>query len=218
MSAGGFERLILRVVDLVNRRRPLGSRVRDSMASKSSRDALLQGARLAADRGLTVGNLAEISLRLSDSRFAINARGAWFSSLTDDDLLVVSVSGDWASDPSRLPEHLDWHRRIYRTTAAKAVLLCQPTIATAAAMEGLLPQGHWLIDARKAVGEVQCVDPGDRELERALKAGVAVMLLRGYGVLAWGEAIDQVLARVESLERLYAVGRAAKTIRSERGV
>lgn len=210
MSLESFNNRILRVVDLVNQWHPLGSRTRDAIAPSKLREALRRSALLAAERGLVAGILGEISQRLSGGKFLMTANGAWFSQLSDEDLLIVSISGDWASERSKLTSHAEWHREIYRSTKANAILLAQPVATTLLAAEGTLPDDLLLVDAGEVLGDMRCVDPKGVGISYAFDADVGILLIRGKGVLAWGEGVAQVIGSVELVERWCTITIASR--------
>jgi ribulose-5-phosphate 4-epimerase/fuculose-1-phosphate aldolase len=207
-----LNRRILRVVELVNQWRPLGSRTRDAIAPNKLREALRHAALLVAERGLVAGTLGEISMRLSGGKFLLTAKGTWFPQLSDDDLLVVSISGDWTSERSKMTPHAEWHREIYRSTEANAILLGQPVSTTLLAAEGLLPDDRLLIDAYEVLGEVCLGDPINVEIAKDLDTDVGILLLPGKGVLAWGDSVDQVISAVELLERWCELTIASRSL------
>jgi ribulose-5-phosphate 4-epimerase/fuculose-1-phosphate aldolase len=168
--------------------------------------------RLAADRGLTAGTLAEASRRLDEEKFIITALGCWAANINEEDLKIASTNDRWVVDQETMPRHAAWHRLLYRETAAGAVLLSQPAAALVIAARRLSPAPELLADAAADIGEISIFEPGAWEElaqeigedETTLKQIISerhALLLSGSGLLTWGETLEQAVARAEAVER-----------------
>lgn len=188
----------------------LGRRVRETVVPRRTRELFVSQVRLAAERGLTAGTLAEASLRLDEHRLLITAPGSWAASFGEDDLRIGALHEHKSLAQEEMPPHANWHRAIYLATDAMAVLLSQPPAALAAAACRSLPAPELLEDAARDLGPLALLEitnptvssPDDDGLDFSpLVEGRRALLLPGYGVLSWGDDLPQAIARAEMVDR-----------------
>lgn len=189
-----------RVAMLVSSQSKVDTKTRDVILPRAVRKSLVEAAQLAANRRLAVGTLAEISLRLPAGKMAINRSETWFANAADEDFTAVSLTREKAFITSQTPaQHASWHRVVYASTPAQAVFLCQPAAALRAAERQLALQPLLFQDAARLVGEVAYALPQEADIRAAVGDHRAV-LIRGIGLLVWGETPVQVLSQAEIIE------------------
>ena len=167
------------IVMLVNGQRRVSDKTRRALVPSKLRTELVDAAKRAAERGLVVANLSEISARVGGGRLVINRQGAWLADLSAGDLAVLPARSDRSILGLAPSRHAAWHRLIYESTEAAAVLLCQPASALLAAGLNRSP------DPADLVGDLMVVEPQDRTIKAALE-GRSALLIRGHGLLVWG--------------------------------
>lgn len=193
-------------------RRGLDAHLRDTLIPRRTRETFLAAVRTAADRGLMVGTLSEASMRLGKDKFILTARECRAATITENDLKVAAFHDHWVTERETLPQFEGFHRLLYRKTTAGAALLVQPAAALAMAARRAAPSPHLLIAAAADIGELiiyeidwhqdtpDTVWPADPALETFLSDRSA-LLLPGYGLLTWGEDLNQAIARAETIDR-----------------
>ena len=179
----------------------VGRNVRDTLATDKIRQQMVADGILAAEKGLTVGGLSEASLRLSPEKLLVTKAGSWFTQLSDDDLIIASLDPYWAIDGQQTPKHWSWHRAIYESFPdVGAVFFGQPTEATTMAAMADLPDQKLLIDASETVGGIAHARPEKTTIvEKATSS--SVILISGYGVLAYGSNLQHAILRTEIVNR-----------------
>jgi ribulose-5-phosphate 4-epimerase/fuculose-1-phosphate aldolase len=187
------------IVMFVNSQRKIDAKTRKAFIPSTTTKALIEVAHLTAERRLAVDYLAEISVRLTGDKLAINIEDSKFSRLSENDFTVASLTHDRILTNIAPSRHLKWHRQAYITTPAGAVLLCQPVSAVISARLALLPDPELLVDAAQVIGTVGCVPPEDEAIQRALSEHRAI-LIKGYGLLVWGRDPFDVLALAEIID------------------
>ncbi|MCE1253582.1 MAG: class II aldolase/adducin family protein [Anaerolineae bacterium] len=193
-------------VSLVNSQQKVEVKTRDILVPRLLRKSLIEIAHQASNGGLSVGLLEEISARITDERFVINALNTSFKFLDDDDFIIADVQGLNVNEELQPARHMLWHRFVYKNTPAKYVLYCQPRYATGFANQMLLPQAQFLADAADSVGGITCVLPEDNLVRDSIIHHHAV-LIKGHGLLVWAEDVKQILARAEVVERWCVLSR-----------
>lgn len=201
--SSAFERMMKfssKVAMLVSSQNKVDTRTRDAILPRLVRKSLVEAAQLAADRRLAVGTLAEISLRLPGEKIAINRAETWFARAADEDFTVASLTHARALIASQIPApHLAWHLLIYNATPAEALFLCQPVAVLRVAEKQVALDPNLLLDAAQVVGDVGYVLPQETDIQLAAGAHRAVMI-RGIGLLVWGEDPLQVISLAETID------------------
>ncbi|MFH0847273.1 MAG: class II aldolase/adducin family protein [Chloroflexota bacterium] len=173
------------------------------------RDELKKFGRLLAEKGLTWGRSGNLSLRLGESSFLINARGSDLGTLGGDELTVCRIGNDrWeGTKPPSIEKEL--HRLIYqRQEGAKAIVHAHPFYATLISCTQTPLNTDLFPEAMAYLGDVVRVTyahPGSRELAQAVAEKAAsseVLLLENHGTLVWGSSLDEAMLKTETLELL----------------
>lgn len=202
-----------KVAMLVSSQHKVDAKTRDVFLPRALRKTLAETARLAADRRLAFGTLAEISLRLPGDKMAINRAGTWFASTNEEDFIAVSFTHDRAMITSQPPAaHAQWHRLIYTSTPAEAVFLCQPEGVLQIAEMQLTLNPDLLPDAAKIAGDLPYTLPADVTLQ-SIACDYRVILIKGIGLLMWGEGVIQTVSLAETIEHWCQLQLAGERIR-----
>ncbi|GHJ35717.1 class II aldolase/adducin family protein [Streptomyces sp. TS71-3] len=183
------------------------------------------GCRILAHRGLAEDILGHISLRDDDGTLHIRCRGPRERGLlfTDPgDVWRVGLDGDTdLPDGYRVPNELPIHREVLRARPdAQAVVHIHPPNVVAADLAGLTLRpivGAYNIPAmRMALDGIPVYPRGvlitrpdlGREVATAL-AERPVCILRGHGIVAIGETVQQAVVRALTVESLAKMTLAA---------
>jgi ribulose-5-phosphate 4-epimerase/fuculose-1-phosphate aldolase len=176
---------------------------RDQLLLKGEqRQQFMAAARQVTTNRLALGSLAELSIRLPPNTLAITAGHSHLASLTEADIITGSIKTDEPLEAAA--PHLQWHRRLYRETAAEAVLLAHPPHALALANAGLLPDPQAMPAMWDVVGGAKLL-PAAADSPDELSAAPFeqhVILLPHRAALIWGDSLSDVIARAEALEYL----------------
>ena len=155
---------------------------------------------------------------LADKAVQISKRDAMLGRLVDADLLEISLEGD---APDAAPEDLLIHRAIYRNPAATAVIHARPaaTMALALLEDRLSPANSEGADAfgtvavaisQRPFGSTEVADLMGQMLKDA-----RIAVLRGRGVFAWGDDLDEALHMVSLLEEMCRVALIYRSLSRE---
>ena len=115
---------------------PQRTRDRDALI-----DELIETGRDAVGRGLVLASAGNLSVRISDTEFAVSASGTWLDRLTRDDFAVLSVADDEDGSPrdGGPKPSSEWklHHRAYRARPdIECVLHLHPRTAVVLASLG----------------------------------------------------------------------------------
>lgn len=199
-----YKHLTNSLVRRVNAQRGMNNRLRDAVLPRGVRKSFVQMARLAAERQLAVGILAEASQRVPGNKFAITAVHTWFANLEEDDLVVAALNENWQLTADQLPAQANWHRTIYKNTSAQAILLSQPVAGTAVANQPQKFTPEILAGAASSVGGLATC-PADTQQIGVLTGQHQVLLVANVGVLAWGDSLAQAIAITETVNRMCEI-------------
>ena len=193
------------MVNLVNSPGKTQRIMRDATVSRMILKDFFDAAQIMDAKKYFAGSLGEISLRASGGKMLVSSRGFPLGRLNEAAMLTVGLQGNWKTTGLNLPEHAGWHRAVYANSGAKVAVLCQPVNACIMANKGRLPDKDVFIEAEQWLRDVQLVRPHELRLDAALPAK-GTLLVVGVGVFAWGEETNELLARLELLERCCEIG------------
>lgn len=163
--------------------------------------------------GLVSSHTGSMSLRQGD-RAIISRRTARLGRLTAEDLIEIEIDGEC---PPEAPEDALIHQAIYRSTDAKAVIFARPpsTMAIALVDDRLSPangEGADLGTAPVLLSQRPLHSSDVAQLvARTLKVS-RVAALRGHGVFARGETLEDAYHMVSLLEEMCKVTHIYRSI------
>ena len=150
-------------------------------------------------KGLALGSLGELSLRISDKQLAITVQNSQLGRLAETDIITCSTQLDNPAEAAA--PHLHWHRLLYLETPARAVLLGHPPYTITLANAGQLPDRRLMPEMWAQVGDVTLLSPEEVAAELAAAAQrYPAILIPQVGALLWGNSLDDVTNRAEALE------------------
>ena len=199
-----FQQLSLKMVGLVNSPGKTQRIMRDATVSRMILKDFFDAAQFMDAKKYFAGSLGEISLRAGGGKMLVSSRGFPLGRLNEAAILTVGLQGNWKTTGLNLPEHVDWHRAVYAHSDAKAAVLCQPICSCVMANKGQLPAKNNLVDAGDQLGELHLDLPDELEFGETL-GGNGTLLVQGVGVFVWGEDLNELLTRLELLERWCAI-------------
>jgi len=197
----GYQRITNNLVNYVSRRTAGGKQAGEILAPAGERSRFVAAARASAAAGLTAGALSEMSMLLSAGKVLINAADTWLGMVQDQDLIAFSLHGEWHSPEGSLPCHASWHRAVLLNSPAKAAVYLHPASCLAYLQLAEKPDVNWVVDAGKRMGGMTVVPPEKDQIGQAAQE-YSVLLLTGFGVLAWGDSLEQAVSRVETAARI----------------
>lgn len=196
-----FQRLMLRVVDLVNSPRKTQRIMRDAVVSRVILRDFYEAQKWMDSKGFFAGGLSEASLRVSGGKFLITPVDVPIGLLKENEMLTATITGKENEAHPDLPRHIDWHRMIYQHTCANAVILCQPVYACLMTQKEELQDCGILSDLDAVLGKIQIVENDNMNLGED-SPDDSLLLVKGIGIVGWGQSLCSLLSRVEVLERM----------------
>jgi len=154
--------------------------------------------------GLISSHAGNLSARKEDSLY-ITRRGCMLGDLQEGDIVETTLDHD-DSGVAMASTEMVVHRAIYRATSAQAIVHCHPPSAIALSLgtKTIVPvdsEGAFLlhqvpvVTARKPIGSEEVA-----ELLPPLLKEHRIVMLRGHGSFAIGQALEQALMLSSSLE------------------
>ncbi|GHH81258.1 class II aldolase [Streptomyces sulfonofaciens] len=198
--------------------------------AEEARRLIALGCRILAHRGLAEDILGHISLRDDDGTLHIRCRGPRERGLLfteAEDVHRVGLDGDTAlSGGHRVPNELPIHREVLRARPdVRAVVHIHPPSVVAADLAGLtlrpivgaynIPAMRMALDGIPVYPRAVLITRPElgREVAAAL-AGQPVCILRGHGVVATGQTVQQAVVRALNMETLARMTLAAAVHRT----
>ena len=137
----------------------------------------------------------------------ISKRNAMLGRLAAKDFLELSPEGEPSEDA---PEDVLIHRAIYRVTGAKAVIHARPPATMALALFAADNKGLSTTISQRQLGSTEVAD-----LMGQMLKDTRVAVLRGRGVFAWGDDLDQALHMISLLDEMCQVAQIYRTLTRE---
>ena len=194
------------VANLVNPLDKTESTVREILIPPQTVKLLVQtGARL-GEKGLTVGSLGEISLRVpgKQNKFVINTRGSEAGNLTGKDLCLMDTALGKTAGMQLAAAHSEWHKLVYTLTDANSALLCQPPYSLMCAMRGRCPDAALWPEIQPIPSLLDCASNNDQEIAEKLK-NYRHLLVQEVGLLVTGNSLTELLWNAEIIERFCQI-------------
>lgn len=204
-----FQQLTWKVVDLVNSPQKTQRITRNAIVSRVILKEFIETAMMMDRKGFFAGSFGEISLRTNGGKFLITPRDMSICRINEETIRIAAIEKESDAANENLPLHNQWHREIYRNSNANAVVLCQPPFATVLANKMQKPAQDLLVDAKKLLDSTDFVIPEDVALKNKLDEEYT-LFIQSIGILVWGKSLDDLLNRIEILERLSAISLKGK--------
>jgi L-fuculose-phosphate aldolase len=162
------------------------------------------------DAGLADAGSGSLSIRQGDSIF-ITRRDAMLSHLEEGDLLEVGMQPK-DLDEKEVPLEIAFHRAVYKTKKAQAVIFASPENAVAISISDnrVVPQdarGASLIKSASIVRVSEAA--GAEDISRVAQflppQDSGVVMLKGLGSLAFGSSLSEAYKLTVAIEKSCAV-------------
>ena len=170
----------------------------------STRSDVVAACRSLAAAGLVVGTAGNVSARDGD-RVAITASGATFAEITEDQVVVVDLSGELLEGTLEPTSEIALHLGIYSRYGSGAVVHTHAPAATAVAcVHDELPVIHYqLLSLGGAVPVAPYATFGTQELaDNVVDAltGKSAVLMANHGAVTHGPSLAKAMELMEVLE------------------
>lgn len=174
-------------------------------------------------QGLIINHDGNLSIRRPEGIW-ITPAGRDKGSLALTDLALVDGEGE-ALNAACASSEVAIHLALYRAyPQVQAVIHSHPLVATAMTLAGGVLDESLLSEARAHIHPLAYVEdeaPGSQALSeafaRCLGQKPKAVILRGHGVVAWGEDLDQAFRQTMTVERLAQTQWIFQTARAGKG-
>ncbi|PXF28742.1 methylthioribulose-1-phosphate dehydratase [Pokkaliibacter plantistimulans] len=184
--------------------------------------ALIDAGRWIDQRGWCPATGGNFSMRLGDDRALVTASGRHKGYLTDEDFLQVNLAGE-AITPGKPSAETLVHTALYRLSPQIGAVLHTHSVASTV-LSRLTPGDHLPLEGFEMQKSLQgnltheatvCLPIFDNtqdmqilaeQIEQRWRARPLQwgLLVRGHGLYAWGQTIDEARRHLEGLEFLFA--------------
>jgi L-fuculose-phosphate aldolase len=175
--------------------------------------------RHAYERGYIGPGDGNISARLSDGRIAVTPSGVHKGRLRDQDILVVSVTGETLSGRGKKTSEFLMHELCYEERPdIGAVVHTHPKYATALALAGVSLAQCVLSESCITLGAILTAPyatPTTDEVPRTLRPLIRqtnAIILNRHGALTLGRTLDEAYDRLEIVEHSAQITHAARAL------
>lgn len=197
-----YKNITLAIVNMVNAPRgaTYSQYLQKILLKPAQQKQFIDTAKMITARGLALGALGELSVRLTAQQLVITDPKSHLAHLSENDLVACSIIP--GKPDGVAASHLDWHRLIYRETPAESVLFCHPPYTLILANAAKLPLQEVIPEIGETIGGISLIkapDLSEVNLAEAVRQSHAILLPQ-QGVLVWGHSMVDVLNRVEALE------------------
>lgn len=178
------------------------------------RQQIARTARQMSDSGLVTGTSGNVSARTPEGEVLITPSGLDYGQLEPDDVVLVSVEGEFLERSLEPSSETPMHTGIYRARSeVGAVVHTHARFSTTLACLGWpIPPVHYMLTTLSRGGWVPLADYatyGTEELAgyagETLGDSHTVCLLRNHGTIAVGESPAEAFARTVVLEEMAEI-------------
>jgi L-fuculose-phosphate aldolase len=155
------------------------------------------------------GSSGNISHRLDENTFLITGSGVHIGNLKNEDFVVMDLENKRVEGEIKPSIESKMHTVIYTNqNVAKAVFHSQPFFTTLISCTDLevdtklFPESMAYIER---IERVQYSHPGSQELANSVSEKAKesdIIILSNHGVICWGQSLEDVLLKIETLELL----------------
>ncbi len=199
-----FQKITWSVVNLVSPPTKTQRITRNAVVSRVILKEFIEAALIMDNKGFFAGTCGEISLRTNGGKFIIIPREIPICKMNEESLLVETIEKEIDAKNENLPLHAQWHRAIYNNSNANAVVLCQLPWATVLANRMQKPKRDTLVDANKLLDSIDFIDLKNIDLNSTLNEE-QTLFIQSIGILAWSHLLNDLINRMEILERLCEI-------------
>jgi ribulose-5-phosphate 4-epimerase/fuculose-1-phosphate aldolase len=205
-NVNGLIKLSRAVVDLVNPLDKTSSTVRDILIPTKIGKEIYQVVNQIHAKGLTVGNLGEISFRTNGSveKFVINCIDSDLENLNEKDLCLVDIPTGKVMGVRLPAKHFEFHREVYRKTNANAVLLCHPPAAMVCGFNNNLPNPKLWPEIEEVSAKLGVVENNLQEIILKIETH-QFLIIKGVGLLVQGMNMKETFWNTEIIERFCQI-------------
>jgi ribulose-5-phosphate 4-epimerase/fuculose-1-phosphate aldolase len=201
-----FQQLTIKIVDLVNSPRKTQRIIRDATIPRMILKEFVESLKAMDAKGFLLGSFSEVSLRAKGGKLVITPENLPMNRMTEESLQTAAIHPDIVNQKMSFPRHIDWHRMIYLTSEANAVVLCQPTFTCIFANKMQIPASDIINEAAAIIDSIKSVKSTDVCFGKDENLGEeGTLLIQSVGILAWGKNLDDVFSRIEVLERICKI-------------
>ncbi len=206
-----FQKITWKVVNVVSPPTKTQRITRNAVVSRVILKEFIEAALIMDNKGFFAGTCGEVSLRTSGGKFIITPREIPICRLNEESILVETIEKEIDAKNENLPLHIQWHRAVYNNSNANAVVLCQLPWATVLANRMQKPKQDILMDANKLLDSVDMANLENINLNNKLDEE-HTLFIQSVGILAWGQSLNDLINRMEILERLSEISAREKLI------
>ena len=199
-----FSKIAWKVIDVVNTPSRTQRITRTAVVSRVILKDYMDSVKIMEQKGIFAGSLGEVSLRVSGGKFLINPRKIPLSFINDEMLLFEGYDKETYMKTEEQPVHIDWHRMVYHSSMASAVVLCQPAHATLIANSQKELRNDILIDG-KNISEMAKFALPEEMSEMKHLPDESIFFVKTIGILCWGKTIHDLFDRILILDRLCEI-------------
>ena len=182
---------------------------------------LVEAGRQLAKQGMVPATSGNFSARMSNGDIAITQSGVHKGRMTKSHIMTIAADGTPLDDNRPSAEtllHVQLYKRYPDIDAVLHVHSMRSTLLSQLEEIGVTLKGYELlkalpgIDTHETSIEIPIFD-NDQDIARladkvdtfmAVNEAVCAYLIRGHGLYAWGESIQQALNAVEALDFMFA--------------
>jgi ribulose-5-phosphate 4-epimerase/fuculose-1-phosphate aldolase len=121
-----YQKITHSLVSWINRFRPTSRGSFNALAPRGVQEEFKQALQYAGTKPFVLDPLAEASLRYADAYILSTKSEMHFLAAKKEDIGIFLLKKDYSVNNIDPPVHFEWHKRIYRSSIARAILLCHP--------------------------------------------------------------------------------------------
>jgi L-fuculose-phosphate aldolase len=183
------------------------------------RETIVHYGKMLYERGFIAATDGNISVRLDEQRLLITPTCMCKGRMSEDDLVVVDMSGRKLEGQRNVSSEVAMHLLIYgMRPEIHGIVHAHPPTATGFAAAGIALDQPIISEIVLTLGSVPLAPygcPGTEELSHALRPFIAehnAILMANHGVVTFADTLEHAFMHMETVEHLAKISLVTRTL------
>ena len=186
----------------INKFRPTSRGSFNALAPRGVQEDFKQALQYAGMKPFVLDPLAEASLRYADTYILSTKPRMHFLKADKDEFGIFLLNKEYSVNNVDPPTHFEWHKRIYRCSDSRAILLCHPQQAIMLWQKGLALDFSIFPSIEGEIGGFAIHQEADFDVQVRENR---LLLVPDVGLFSYAEDLIQAVQQVELLEWICSV-------------
>ena len=186
----------------INKFRPTSRGSFNALAPRGVQENFTDALQYAGTKPFVLDSLAEASLRYADAYILSTKPEMHFLEAKKEDIGIFLLNKAYSVNNVDPPVYFEWHKRIYRSSHARAILLCLPQETILVWKKGISLDFSVFPSIEEKIGGFSIAQEADFDVQIRENR---LMLVPDVGLFSYADDLIQAVQQVELLEWICSV-------------